>query len=120
MSITVFNANPETLLEKIKNGISDGSIQTWEIDTDGDFVHSPAQWRQAWLRPYVMADMLRFGLIGTENVVMTKAVYGVYHGRWIEMLLTHFDQDFTSIASTALGSAPLDAYKTAPVFGASS
>jgi len=23
---------------------------------------------------------------------MKKAVYGVYHGRFIEMLLTHFDE----------------------------
>jgi hypothetical protein len=25
---------------------------------------------------------------------MTKTIYGVLHGRFIEMLLTHFDDDF--------------------------
>jgi len=29
-------------------------------------------------------------------------LYGIYHGRFIKMLLAHFDKQFTSIQVTAL------------------
>lgn len=33
---------------------------------------------------------------------MSKLTYGVYHGRFSEMLLTHFDNEITSIQLTSL------------------
>jgi hypothetical protein len=42
-----------------------------------------------------------FGLIGKKDVAMTKGIYGIYHGRFIEMLLTHFDTEFNNISATA-------------------
>lgn len=47
--------------------------------------------------------MLIFGLVGQKDITMTKPIYGVYHGRFSEMLLTHFDLDFSNIIMTALG-----------------
>lgn len=42
---------------------------------------------------------------------MTKPIYGVYHGRFIEMLLTHFDDSFASVAATAQKETAVDSFK---------
>jgi len=113
MAIYVFTAKPSTLLASITKAIDDEEIDTWEYDKDGDFTHSAAsgQWaNKAWLRPAVQSGALVFGLLGQEGVKMTKPVYGVYHGRFIEMLLTHFDGQFSHVMATAQASAE-DSFK---------
>jgi hypothetical protein len=102
MSLIVKTSKPKALLAKIKNAIDDKSIETWEYDGDGDFTHTPDQWRnKAWLRPTIEEGQLSFRLLPQKDVKLTKVVYGVYHGRFIEMLLTHFDEDFTALTATA-------------------
>ncbi|WP_321819636.1 MULTISPECIES: hypothetical protein [unclassified Burkholderia] len=103
MAITVFTQNPKILHAAIREAIDEKKIDTWAYDKDGDFYHTPDQWRgEAWLRPYEQQGMLTFGLVGCEGTQMTKIVYGVYHGRFIEMLLTHFDTEFSNASATAL------------------
>jgi hypothetical protein len=81
-------------------------------DRDGDFTHTPDQWKgKAWLRPYVQQGVLLFGLIGQQGVPMTKGIYGVYHGRFVEMLLTHFDTVFTGATTTAQANSTVDTFK---------
>jgi hypothetical protein len=58
-----------------------------------------------------MDGMLQFGLLGEENVQMTKPVYGVFHGRFIEMLLTHFDDSFSTATATAQEETGVDSFK---------
>ena len=41
MSITVSTTEPRQLLDKITKYVKDGNNQTWEIDEDDDFTHSP-------------------------------------------------------------------------------
>jgi hypothetical protein len=102
MSVMVFTDEPKTLLAAIKKAIDDKHVLTWTYDKDGDFTHSADQWdKKAWLRPSVQQDALFFGILGQEGVQMTKTIYGVYHGRFIEMLLTHFDDRFTTVGATA-------------------
>ena len=114
MSMNLVASNPADLLAKIKKAIDDKKVETWSYDADGDFTHTPDQWaNKAWMRPQVSQGMLIFGILGQKGVVMTKVIYGVYHGRFLEMLLTHFDLEFSSALTTALGSGP-DNYKTAP------
>jgi len=105
MSLTVITDEPKTLLVAIKKAIDDKRIVTWAYDKDGDFTHSADQWdKKAWLRPSVQQDALFFGILGPKDVRMTKLIYGIYHGRFIEMLLTHFDDRFTTVGATAQGS----------------
>jgi hypothetical protein len=102
MAVIVPTPKPKTLLAAIKQAIDEKKIDTWEYDNDGDFTHRPEQWyKQAWLRPNVQQGVLLFGLIGKKDVKMTKPIYGVYHGRFIEMLLTHFDTEFSTTSATA-------------------
>ena len=104
MAVTVPTSKPTGLLAAIKKAIDDKKIDTWVYDKDGDFTHKPDQWyEQAWLRPVAQQGVLLFGLIGKKDVKMSKTIYGVYHGRFIEMLLTHFDDDFDTGSATAQG-----------------
>lgn len=112
MALIVNAPNPKQLLADIKKAIDDKKIDTWVYDADGDFTHSPSQWiYQAWLRPIVAPGVLIFGLLGKQNVVMTKVIYGVFHGRFIEMLLNHFDNDFSATSATAQKDAKVDNFK---------
>jgi hypothetical protein len=102
MAIAAFTSTPAVLLASIKKAIDDKKIDTWAYDSDGDFYHTPDQWRgKAWLRPFVQQGMLSFGLLGQKDIAMTKLNYGVYHGRFLEMLLVHFDTDFSTANATA-------------------
>lgn len=109
MAIEVKTSTPKWLLDAIKKAIDEGEIATWEYDADGDFTHKPDQWRnKAWLSPRVSTGALSFGIVGTKSGDMGKLVYGVYHGRFIEMLLSHFDGDFSTASATAQFKAGVD------------
>jgi len=102
MGITIYTRQPEALLASIYKAIDAGHIATWEYDKDRDFTHTPPQWKnKAWLRPTVGSGVLLLGLLGQNEVVMKKAIYGVYHGRFIEEVLTHFDSQISSVTATA-------------------
>jgi hypothetical protein len=104
MAIVVYTSRPNYLLHSISKAIKGRKIETWELNASGYLTHksSSLQWyKEAWFRPTVAAGMLIFGLVGPKNKKMSKAVYGVYHGRFIEMLLTHFDDQFSGVNATA-------------------
>jgi hypothetical protein len=112
MAIAVSTPTPKALLTAIYKAIDDGKIVTWKYDDQGDFTHTPRQWRyKAWLRPFPARGILQFGLVGQEKISMTKPVYGVYHGRFIEELLTHFDDDFPSVTATAQPDTSVDDFE---------
>lgn len=99
--------NPQGLLAAMKKAIDQGHVATWKYDTDGDFTHSPDQWRgKAWLRPKVVAGELQFGILFPRGEQATKEVYAVYHGRFIEMAMTHFDNSFRKASGTAQAVTP--------------
>ena len=105
MAILVTTDTPNGLLAKINEAINKGHVTTWIVDSDGDFTHTPDQWnKKAWLRPTVTGGKLVFKILRNTKVTMTRPIYGVYHGRFIEMLVTHFDLDFSSATATALPS----------------
>jgi hypothetical protein len=103
MAVRIFSDNPKGLLAGAKASIRDGSIDTWSVDADGDFTHSPDQWKnRAWFRPVIFEDRLVFNILAPKSKHISRSVYGIYHGRLIEMFLVHFDQDFSRASATAL------------------
>jgi len=107
MAIIVVTDTPSNLLKAIYKAIDDDKIETWSYDSDGDFTHSPDQWRnRAWLRPKAYAGELRFGIVSQKDVNLSRLIYAIYHGRFIEMLLNHFDDSFTVARATALKTEP--------------
>lgn len=103
MAVFVKARSPQLLWRKIREGIEDNEVRTWMIDSDGDITHDVDQWRfDAWLRPFFTEDEIIFGIISRKDVDMTKTVYGVFHGRFAEMLLTHFDNYITDIRLSSM------------------
>ena len=111
MAILVQTNNPKGLLDDIIKNIENKIIQTWSVDDDGDFTHV-SQWKnKAWFKAYVQNGRLEFGLIGRKDEPMSKMIYGIYHGRFSEMLLTHFDSTIEDISLTSKGVKGLDSYQ---------
>ncbi|SRR6266700_2597132 len=103
MAVIVYSSDPQALLTAIRSAATTGKIETWSTDSDGDFTHSPEQWRRrAWFRPRVSNDRVVFTIFPPQKTVMNKVTYAVYHGRFIEMLLSHFDTQFQQAVATAL------------------
>jgi len=106
MAVIVTTENPQGLLDSIYAAIDEGSIKTWSYDDDRDFSHDTAdeQWvGEAWLRPTIADGVLMLNVIPPKKTVTMEA-YAVYHGRFIEMLLAHFDDDFSEAFATAQAS----------------
>ncbi len=102
MAVIIKTNTPEELLKLIKKAIDEGDVVTWSYDDDGDFTHTPNQWKyKAWLKPEIYDTELRLGIIKRNDEVLSKEIYGVYHGRFIEMVLVHFDGIITFASGTA-------------------
>lgn len=103
MAIHVETPTPRKLLSAYKKAIDEGHVQTWSYDTDGDFTHTPDQWRrEAWFRPRIVdkQELVFFILSPVEETLSTE-VYAVYHGRFIESLLSHCDDLFESARASS-------------------
>ncbi|GAB4270748.1 MAG: hypothetical protein Kow0029_07820 [Candidatus Rifleibacteriota bacterium] len=112
MAVIVHVQKPKALLAKIYKSIDDKKVLTWKYDGAKDFYHTPEQWSgEGWFRPTIAPGLLVFGLIGRKDTQMTKMVYGAYHGRFIEMLLAHFDNEFTLACATAQMESEIDSFK---------
>jgi hypothetical protein len=105
MSVRVLCSNPQQLVNEIKAAIRAGKVVTWELDSDGDFTHTPEQWKnKAWFHAVLESDKVIFRILGRKSHRMTTGEYAAYHGHFIEMLLNHFDGKFSTAAATAQAS----------------
>lgn len=107
MAVTVSTNDPAGLLAAIKAAINGEEVRTWSYDTDGDFTHTAEQWKnKAWLRPRLEEGCLVLNILAPRASNMSTTVYAVYHGRFVEMLLTHFDSKFKRAEASALPIRP--------------
>lgn len=104
MAVIVSTSDPQGLLAAIKKNINQNVVATWSYDTDGDFTHTAEQWKnKAWLRPRVEDDgRLVMNILTPRSATLSTTIYAIYHGRFIEMLLAHFDGKFTRASATAM------------------
>lgn len=108
MAIFVKTNTPGMLVENIKKKIDEHKIETWSVDSDNDFTHNVDQWRnRAWIRYKIERESGRvvFFVICRRDVNMTIVEYAVYHGRFVEMLLTHFDKECDAIEVSPLATS---------------
>lgn len=85
-------------LEKVNARITRSDIKTWLLDSEKDYTHAPEQWRnKAWMRSYIEDKYIVFGLVSSRQFILTRELYAVYHGRFAEMLLAHFDADIIEL-----------------------
>jgi hypothetical protein len=103
MSIRITTVDANALLANIYKAIDDRKIVTWQYDKDGDFTHTAEQWRnKAWLRPKKETGALVLTIMPPKDVALSTEIYAIYHGRFIEAVLAHFDKQFSSAAASAL------------------
>lgn len=107
MAIFVQTSNPKNLIDKIYKAISRGDIDTWVADKFHlnylTHITSDRQWyQQAWMGYQIEQDQVVFCMIGRPGIPISIPEYAIYHGRFSEMLLAHFDHDFDYIYITAL------------------
>jgi hypothetical protein len=102
MAINFETTNPRGLLAAFKKAIDDKHVVTWSYDSDGDFTHTPEQWKfKAWLRPVIYDGYLVMNILGRKEEKMPVAIYSVYHGRFIESMITHCRSLFTNGSATS-------------------
>jgi hypothetical protein len=102
MAIIVNCDQPRVLLRQIREGIEDGLVRGWSYDEDGDFSYTVARWEgRAWLRPRIRGDRLTLNIVTPRGQQMTTMTYAVYHARFAQMLLTHFDSEFDDVRISA-------------------
>ena len=106
MAIFVKTKTPRMLVENIKKLIDEQKIDTWSVDSDNDFTHDVDQWRnKAWIRHKIEAGRVVFYVICRKDANMTIVEYAVYHGRFVEMLLAHFDKECDAIEVSPLATS---------------
>ena len=94
MAIIIKTQRPQELINSLNRAINRRAILTWVVDDMGDYTISREQWQfLAWMI---------FGIIQSRKFPMTKELYGVYHGRFVATLLSHFDSDIIDINVTPL------------------
>ncbi|WP_147469320.1 hypothetical protein [Corallococcus sp. AB045] len=102
MAIVVQAKMPRELLRAIRNAIDDGLVANWEYDGDGDFTYLEGPYkRQAWFSARSSTDRLTLNMIGRKDTHVSVGLYAIYHGRFVEMLLQHFDDNFDGVRVTA-------------------
>lgn len=104
MAVRLFTKNARALLDAINAAIDESRIDTWAYDSAGDFTHTTndQQWaNRAWLRPVIQSDRLRLNIIFASGEKQQREVYGIYHGRFIEMAVIHFPKLFETGLATA-------------------
>lgn len=101
MSLLFTTTTPQTLLDTYKTKIRQGHVKTWSVDADGDFTHTPDQFRnKVYLRPVVEIGGLRMRVLGNQAVVTTIELYGIYQGRFIESMISHCPDLFTTVSAS--------------------
>ena len=109
MAIFVTTDIPHLLLMTIKSKITDGSIDTWEVETidETDYftlVDQNLHWSyKARFKAYLEEDKNRLvlGIERERNIVMPNVIYALYHSEFIQMLLYYCDNQFSWINTSA-------------------
>jgi hypothetical protein len=101
MALRALTNDSAALLARIRKLIDIGLITTWTYDEVGDFTHTPFPWKnKAWLRPEEQSDGLQLTLVKTQNAPLTREIFAVYHGRFMEMLIAHVPTKYASATAT--------------------
>lgn len=104
MAIIIKTNNPRKLIKALNEAIDNREILTWSVDQEGDYTIARDQWRyHAWFRHKVLEpNTLTFGIVQSRKYKMTRDLYGIYHGRFLATLLSHFDHLMDDINVTPL------------------
>lgn len=93
MSITIHTKFPRRLRTLLFEGINEGVITSWLIDDESHLTLNSRIWRnRLWMHIANIEPKhsITFGIIGRKFEKITMAEFGVYHGRFAEVILANF------------------------------
>ncbi|GHT70377.1 hypothetical protein AGMMS50239_38680 [Bacteroidia bacterium] len=98
------------LVEEIIKKIDSNIISTWSYDEDNDFTYEADQWcNRAWMSEKGNDNAAyTFGIIGRRDRPIKTTEYAIFHSRFAEMLLEHFDHDIEDIRITSMPVLEID------------
>lgn len=104
MAIIIKTDSPKKLIKALNEAIDNREILTWSVDHEGDYTIARDQWRyHAWFRYKILKpNVLAFGIVQSRKYKMTRDLYGIFHGRFVATLLSHFDNLMNDINVTPL------------------
>jgi len=109
MAVNVTTNDGRALIDAIYKAIDDKKIETWRYKTHNGvkyLTHSADQWDgKAWFTATAQAPGLVLNIVASQGINVSTIVYAVYHGRFIEMLLAHFDKQLDIATATAMPTA---------------
>lgn len=99
MKIIVHTKSPSILIASIKKDINDGELKTWEIKKDNKgetlFNHIPPQWSdKALLKPSILDEKLILSINWWKGYEPEDNIKGYILGRFIEILMVHYREEF--------------------------
>lgn len=112
MALIITTNNPCDIIRRFRELVNNNQIQTWQVDSDGDYTIALDQWRnKAWMRPSVNDNgQLIYHFVSSTKHPITRALYGIFHGRLAATLLAHFDTDMDKLEITPLLAHGIDIY----------
>ena len=117
MAIYVKTSNPKEIISKIKHGIEKGKIDTWKCDSNDYFRHTQNLWDEIikgndmFFKPIYSNGKLIFGLTCNKKQQLPRKPYGIYHGRFIEMLINHCSDFIDEISVSIKNVKYIDDYE---------
>lgn len=101
--IKITTDNPFVFIASFDFAMRTNVIRGWTVDGVGDYtMTSDIRGNRAWFRHHIHGNEIQFGIIGSRSAPMDRTLYSVYHSRFIEVLLTHFDNDIQSLEVSPL------------------
>lgn len=102
MAIIVQTLQPKVLADALIHRINNKLIKTWSVDGENDITITNPRWKfKAWFSIHEELNKVIFGLVPSSRYIMTKEIYGVYHGRLSATLLANFDDLIEDIMLTS-------------------
>ena len=109
MAIYINTDNPQRFVRRIRELVREDEISAWALDEDNDFTHTSPQWGgRAWIHPVIEEDRVVFAIIGSLSEPITRLIYSIYMGRFLECLLMHMDRYFISAKISSRPSSKYD------------
>lgn len=110
MAIKIMTASPKAFLNAIRTAIDNDSVRTWEYDKEGRFNHTPKEWSgKALIRARVEEGRsVTFLILAPDgkDTINPAGAYGVFQGRFVEMLTNHFRSKFKWMAVGKVNDLP--------------
>lgn len=106
MKIDAVSDQPQKLLDTINKAIEEDVLKTWKkLFNDKKeplYSHTPDQWNEkAMIKPYLLDNKVSFRISWwTKNGEPSNEIKGYILGRFVEVLMVHFQNHFRYLEIT--------------------